>query len=581
MGRENTKTGNGKSELREVLGRCKNAFMTVGVFSFFQNLLMLTLPVYMLQVYDRVLLSRSIDTLIMLTIVAVGLLTVGGVLEMLRSKLLLRIGNRMDEALSKRTFAGIIERKAGDSGGPGSRPISDLENIRGYLASNGLVTFFDAPWTPLFILLIFVMHPLLGAVALVGAVLLILLALFSELLTRTPVRRAAGENAASYTFAESTMRNAHVAAALGMIDGLFERWRRHHHRALLANASAGDRSAAVTALAKYIRQLLQIGILGFGAYLAVLQEITPGVMIAASIIMGRALAPVEQAINAWRSFVSARAATGRLSAFLEETPVPEAATELPKPQGHVRVEGVFGGPPGTEKPVLKNFGFDLPFGQVLGVVGPSAAGKSTLASFLVGVWAPTTGSVRLDGAEVSSWDSAELGPHIGYLPQEIELFGGTVAENIARFGPVDAEGVIEAAKKARAHEMILRLPDGYDTAIGEGGNVLSGGQRQRIGLARALFGDPSLIVLDEPNSNLDNEGEVALRDAITDLKEAGKTVVIITHRPTVLAVTDLLLVIVDGAVDRFGPRQEIMTAMTKANVRDGATPTAKPAVVGR
>jgi PrtD family type I secretion system ABC transporter len=572
-------TDQGRRDLAAALARTRDGFLTVGLFSFFQNLLMLTLPLYMLQIYDRVLVSRSIDTLIMLTIVAVGLLAVGGGLDALRGRVLLRLGNRIDDALDRRTFAALHERRLDGSDKAGTQPLRDLDTLRTYLSGSGVTTFFDAPWTPLFIGLIFVLHPWLGALALAGALLLFSLALLSELLTRRPVRAAARASSSSANFAEASLRNAELTAALGMIGPLYGRWSGQRRDALIAQATAGDRSTTLGALAKFIRQLLQVGMLGLGAYLAVGQEITPGMMIAGSIIMGRALAPVEASIGAWRNFVAARDARGRLTDFLDQVPRAAAGLALPAPNGHLKVEALYGAPPAARKPLLRNLSFEVPPGRILGIIGPSAAGKSTLARLLVGVWRPGSGAVRLDGADIAGWERHQLGPYIGYLPQDVELFDGTVAENIARLGPDDAAGVVRAAQAARAHEMILRLPDGYDTVIGEGGGALSGGQRQRIGLARALYGDPRLIVLDEPNANLDNAGEIALRDALAQLRAEDRAVVVITHRPTLLAVTDDLMMLKDGAIETYGPRPDVLKSLTRVSASTAPSPVGAPAAV--
>jgi len=559
-----------QTELEQALASARGVFAVVGGFSLFINLLMLVSPIYMLQVYDRVLTSRSEDTLIMLTVLAVGLLAINAVLELARSKLLVRLGGRLDARLNDRVFAARFDHALAGGVGAHGQPLRDLEQLRAFLTGPGLVALFDVPWTPLFIALIFLFHPVLGAVALIGAVLLFAIALGSELATRGPQQRAATHAIQAHDFADAAVRNAEAIRAMGMLPGLRHRWLARHQAALAHQATAADRAAGLNAGAKFIRPGLQIAVLGLGAYLVILEQITPGVMIATSIIMGRALAPVEATINHWRSFIGARGAHGRLDELLGRHGAPAERMPLPPPEGRLRLEGVTALPPGARAPVLHGISFELARGELLGVIGPSAAGKSTLARMLVGVWPPTSGHVRLDGAELRDWSPAELGRHIGYLPQDVELFDGTVHENIARFGAPDPEGVVAAARTAGAHEMILALSDGYDTRIGEAGSVLSGGQRQRIGLARALYGAPALIVLDEPNANLDGEGEEALRTSLGSLKALGRTVVVISHRPNILATVDTLLMLRDGRIELFGPQKDALPKLMRTVRGPGA-----------
>jgi len=552
------------NEILAALVSCRRGFVSIGAFSAVINLLMLAPALYMLQVYDRVLSSGSRHTLIMLTVVAIGMILTSALLEFVRARILVRIGSRLDSSLSDTLFGGLLRRRLRQTADGEVQPLRDLESLRGFLTGNGLISFFDAPWTPLFLAIIFLLHPLLGLVALGGAVILFTLAVISELTTRGPLREASADSAAAHSFTENTLRNAEVIEAMGMLPALRQRWRQRHQAALAAQAQASDRGGMLTAAAKFVRPALQVAILGTGAYLALQQIITPGVMIAASIIMGRALAPVEGAIGHWRGFILARSAHGRLKGFLAKEKQPEECLPLPRPKGALAVERLVAAPPGLDKPVIKGISFALSPGESLGVIGPSAAGKSTLARLLIGVWAPAAGHVRLDGADISDWDHVLLGPALGYLPQDVELFDGTVAENIARFGEADPEKIVRAAQRANVHEMILRLPQGYDTVIGQGGAALSGGQRQRIGLARALYGEPAFIVLDEPNSNLDGDGEEALRKAVAELKAGGTTLVVIAHRPSVLAGMDKLLVLRDGLIEQFGPREEVMPKVTKA-----------------
>jgi PrtD family type I secretion system ABC transporter len=546
------------NELRETVYAARYIFLSIALFSFFLNLLMLVSPFYMLQVYDRVLTSHSKDTLYVLSILAVGLLAISAMLELVRGRILVRLGARLDRHVTHDLFAALIEDRIATQRNAASQPIRDLESVRSFLTGPGLLAFFDAPWVPLFLGLIFLFHPLLGVVALIGAAILFILAILSELTTRAPWQRATSESMQAHRFAETSVRNADVIWALGMLGDLRRRWQEKHLSALAYTGKATDRLGTFSAIAKFVRPLLQIGVLGFGAYLVIEEAISPGVMIAASIVMGRALAPVEASITHWRSFISARSAYSRLSKLLGDYDINRQRMQLPAPRGRVSVEGMTLVPPSANKPALINVSFQLAPGELLGIVGPSAAGKSTLARALMGIWAPKMGNVRLDGADMAEWDRKDLGRHLGYLPQDVELFDGTVAENIARFEELVPDAVNRAAQIANAHEMILRLPEGYDTQIGEGGSVLSGGQRQRIGLARAIYNMPCLVVLDEPNANLDAEGEAALRVTLKRLKELKRTVIIISHKRSTLADMDKLLVLDGGRVKIFGPRVDVL-----------------------
>lgn len=564
------------NDLRETIYSARYIFLAIAVFSFFLNLLMLVSPFYMMQVYDRVLTSRSKDTLYVLTMLAVGLLAISAMLELVRGRILVRLGARLDRHVTHDLFAALIEDRIATHRSAGSQPIRDLETVRSFLTGPGLLALFDAPWVPLFLALIFMFHPLLGVVACVGAVILLVLAVLSEFTTREPWQRATTESMQAHRFAEASLRNADVIWALGMLGDLRRRWQEKHLLALGYSGDATDRLGTFSAIAKFVRPLLQIGLLGFGAYLVIEEAISAGVMIAASIVMGRALAPVEASIAHWRSFISARSAYGRLSRLLVEYDINRKRMTLPAPKGKVSVEGMTLVPPGAARPALINISFQLAPGELLGIVGPSAAGKSTLARALIGIWTPKVGHVRLDGADMADWDRKDLGRHLGYLPQDVELFDGSVADNIARYEEPNAEAVHNAARIANAHEMILRLPEGYDSQIGEGGCVLSGGQRQRIGLARALYRLPCFIVLDEPNANLDAEGEAALRLTLRKLKELQKTVIIISHKRSTLSDTDKLLVLDAGRVKTFGPRAEVLQKLWKPQMvlnQPGAQPS--------
>lgn len=549
--------------LKTALAETRSIFWAAGFFSLFINLLMLVGPLYMLQIYDRVLTSGSVPTLVYLTVAAVGLLLVSSALEFLRSRILVRLNGGLEQRLTQSLFSGLFRIPAeGETGN--TQPLKDMETVRSFLTGPGLITFFDAPWAPIFLVAIFALHPILGLISLAGAVLLFGLAIASEFMTRSLLVKASQHSGAAMAFADNAIRNREVIEAMGMLQGLQGRWYQRYASGQAAQASASDRSGLLTAIAKFIRPLLQVAMLGAGAMLVLNLEITAGVMIASSIIMGRALAPVQGAINSWRNFVLARAAYRRLEEFFVETEATKTQSSLPKPQGSIWVDRVVAAAPGSTTPVIKGISFAVSPGECLGIIGPSAAGKSTLARVLVGVWKASSGHVRLDGADIAKWDNLELGPHLGYLPQDVELFEGSVSENIARFGESDPQAVIEAAKKAGVHELILQLDKGYDTNIGPGGRVLSGGQRQRIGLARALYGNPSYLVLDEPNSNLDSEGEEALRRALLELKQRGATSIVIAHRPSVLSVVEKLLVLKDGKIEHFGPKEEVIPKVTRS-----------------
>ncbi|WP_114395700.1 type I secretion system permease/ATPase [Oleisolibacter albus] len=552
-----------KTELKQAIQRCGTGFFAAAVFSFFINMLMLASPLYMLQVYDRVLGARSEATLLMLTLVLTAMLAVHGILEFLRSKILVRVSNRLDAALSPRLFDAVYERSLRLPKSNRTQPLNDLLTLRQFLTGHGLFAFFDAPWTPLFIGVIFLFHPILGAIATVGAIILFALAIATEALTRKPLNQANVEQIQASQYAEANLRNAEVVEAMGMLPGIRQRWLDRHARMLQHQSLASDRAGAVSSLTKFVRLLVQNLMLGAGAYLAIHHELTPGYMIAGTIVLGRALAPVEMAIGSWKLLLGARQAHRRLEDLFAKVPPQLPPMPLPAPTGDLGVESLVAVPPGAEVPTLRGVSFTVRAGESVGIIGPSAAGKSTLVRAIVGIWPAYAGKVRLDGADINRWDRTRLGPHIGYLPQDVELFAGSVAENIARFGAVDADAVVEAARQAGVHEMILHLPAGYDTQIGEGGCVLSAGQRQRVALARALYGKPVLVVLDEPNSNLDDEGETALVRAMAHLRQRGATVLIVAHRPSVLVGVDHILVLRDGQVQAFGPRQEIFARYTR------------------
>ncbi|MFC0253427.1 type I secretion system permease/ATPase [Massilia consociata] len=554
-----------KTEIGRALLAFKRTFWTIGVFSAIINLMMLVPSLYMLQVYDRVLASRNEITLLMLTVLMLGAYLFMGGLEIIRSFVLVRVGARFDMVLNKRVYTASFEQNLKQAGGNAGQALNDLTNLRQFLTGNALFAFFDAPWFPIYLIVIFMFNPALGLFALCGTLVLIVLAYVNERVTKQPLSEANTMAISASTLATNNLRNAEVIESMGMLPNLIGRWFKMHGKFLNLQADASQKAGTIGAATKFVQTALQSLVLGLGALLVLENKITPGMMIAASILVGRTLAPVQQVIGVWKSWSSTRSAYDRLTKLLEANPTRPAGMALPAPQGTLTLEGVTAAPPGMRNPIVKNVTFGIVPGDVLGVLGPSGSGKSTLARLLVGVWPAMMGKVRLDGADIYSWNKAELGPHLGYLPQDIELFGGTVSENIARFGEVDAEKVVQAAKRAGVHDMILHFPEGYDTQLGDGGAGLSGGQKQRIGLARAMYGDPSLIVLDEPNSNLDDAGEQALVAAVNDLRQRGKTIILITHRTSIIGVTTKLLLMRDGAVHMFGPTAQVLAALQEAN----------------
>ena len=545
------------SAARDTVVRARRAIWTALLFSLVINLLMLTAPIYMLQVFDRVIVSRSLETLLYLSLFAGVALLVMWVLDLSRSAIMSSVAVWMERRLGGTALEAAISRATSERAGS-TQTVRDIATVRGFLTGPHLFAFFDAPWMPLFLGLVFLLHPTLGWIALAGALVLFALAIANEVLARRPAGRAAAADIEATRLAETAVRNADSLTAMGMTAGAVDRWRASNDRALAAHRTAAGRGSAIAGTAKSLRLALQIGVMGAGAFLVLTDNLTGGAMIAASILVARALSPVEQAIGGWRTAMAARAAWKRASQALgaanERKPM-----ALPKPAGALTVEGLRYAPPGSARPTLNGVSFSLAPGESLGLIGPTAAGKSTLARLIVGSIAAQVGQVRLDGADMAAWESQDRGPHVGYLAQDVELVDGTVAENVARLGPIDAEGVVRAARAAEVHDLILGLPDGYETRIGAGGVVLSGGQRQRIGLARALYGDPALVVLDEPNASLDQAGEAALVRTLARLRSRGATVVVISHRPSLLRGLDKVLVLQDGRIERFGPREEVMS----------------------
>ena len=546
-----------------LVSRFRPLFAFAALFSLAINALLLVPPLYMLQVFDRVLTSRSEETLAYLTLAGVAALVFMALLDVVRTRLLALAGAALDRRVGPEVLDAVLAQTARLPGSAQVNGLRDVSTLRAFLGGAGLMALFDAPWLPLFLLIIFLFHPILGCVALGGALAMVALAAINERLTRKPAEASQAEARRAGRFIDGALRNAEVVAALGMLPAVTRRWQQANDAALLQQLQATRVGAFFSALTKFARQFIQIAMLAIGAYLVVDQHLTPGVMIAATILLGRALAPVETLVAGWRTLVEARGAWRRLDTLVKQNPHVEAPTDLPAPAGRLDLERVVFGMKGAERPIVRGVSFAIAAGEALGIIGPSASGKSTLARLVVGVWQPVSGVVRLDGADVAAWPREKLGPHIGYLPQDVELFAGTVAANIARLGEPDPAEVIRAAQRAQVHELILRLPKGYDTEVGEGGQTLSPGQRQRIALARALYGNPRLVVLDEPNSNLDHDGDQALLRALRGLKDEGVTVVIIAHRPAILAGVDKLLVLREGAVDAFGPANQIMPKVTQ------------------
>ncbi len=541
----------------------------VALFSLGVNLLMLTAPLYMLQIFDRVLTSRSQETLIFLTIAAAIAFLTLGILEAVRSQIMVRLSSWLDRQFSAPLLADSLNGTPGTTATPSVERLRDLANFRVFVSSHALFSVFDAPWTPLFLLVIFMLHPLIGWIALIGASLLVVLALLNEFSTRGPLRRSGAAFAHAAADTEAALRNADVVRAMGMVPRLVQRWQHQNDAVLGEQESASLRSGRVSALARSLRQAMQVGVFCAGAWLVLENELTPGAMIAGSILTGRALAPIDMAIGSWKSARTAMMAWGRVRQALKEMPDAPSSMPLPAPKGRLTVTKLMFGWPGAREPLLRNLNFSLEPGQVLGLIGPTATGNTTLGKLIIGNLAPNAGHARLDGVDVSTWARDDIGPHIGYLPQDVELFAGTVRTNIARLDDGDPERVIEAAQRAGVHDLILSLPKGYETEIGPAGAVLSGGQRQRIALARALYGDPKLVVLDEPGASLDNDGEVELIRAVQGLKERGATVVIIAHRPNALRLADFVLVLKNGTMDKFGPRDEILGAVAAPPRRAG------------
>lgn len=554
------------TELQNALKGSKPAFLMLLFFSSMINMLMLAPAIYMLQVYDRVLVSKNTTTLLMLTLLIIGLYTVISMIEYARTSVMTRFGNRLDVKLNQLVFNAAFKRRVATRENNPAQALADLAQIRQFLSGNSLFALLDIPWTPFYLLIAFIVHPLLGYLSIVGILILFTLTLVSELSTKKPIQQAHALTINNTSKLNKQLQNSDTIEAMGMLATLKNHWLAQHSKVLVLQTQIADKTATLSSLSRFVRILLQSISLGAGALLVIGGQITPGLMIAASIILGRVLNPVEQVIGSWKQFVQFRNAWHQTSTLLREFPQQKEVLTLPTPKGNISVESVFAAPPGQKTPTLRNISFQLEQGEVLGIIGPSASGKTSLAKLLVGVWNPLSGKVRIDGADICQWDKALLGPSLGYLPQEVELFDGTIAQNIARFTASNSELIVAAAQLAGVHEMILRLPQGYDTPLGAEGYQLSGGQRQRIGLARAVYNNPAFIVLDEPNANLDDAGEQALIKAINTLRTQGQTVIIISHRPTLLGVVNKVLLLNEGAIQEFGPRDQVFANLRQANI---------------
>jgi ATP-binding cassette subfamily C protein EexD len=551
-----------ESELGKALRSCKSSFFFAGFFSLFVNVLLLVPSIYMLAVYDRVLSSNSESTLLMLTLIVVFLFLVMGGLEWIRSQILITTSTRLDQLLGERVFNSIFTLALASGGKTASaQPLSDLLQLRQFLTGNGLFAFFDAPWLPIYLALMFLFHFWFGVTAVVSAFVLIGLAIWNEVSTRANLNQANKETIEANQLTQSNLRNVEAIEVMGMLPHMRQRWQQKQLSVIALQAQASAKGGLITALSKTFRMTVQSLVLGLGAYLAIHKQISPGLVISGSILLGRALAPLDLMIASWRGFQAARQSYGRLNILLAQITNRQTPMTLPAPKGEIRLDNVSIAPGGIQHPILKGISLVIDPGMLVGLIGPSASGKSTLARAILGIYLPVTGSVRLDGTEIHHWDRAQLSTYVGYLPQDVELLDGTIRENIARFGEIDPEKVVAAAQAAGIHEMVQHLPDGYQTRLAGNGQLLSVGQRQRVGIARALYGEPKLIVLDEPNSNLDQAGEAALMVTLANLKKKGASVIIITHRPNILSLTDKIAMLVNGQLAFYGARDEALAKL--------------------
>lgn len=567
--------GTPRTELAEALRSCRTSYLGVALFTAVLNVLYLTGSFFMLQVYDRVLPSRSVPTLVALCILALGLYGFQAILDIVRNRVLIRIAGGFAETLDRRVYSLLVKLPLRAPQMNGFEPVRDLDQIRGFMSGPGPAALFDLPWMPLYLGICYLFHPLIGLTATVGALVLVAITFVTEVKVRKPSIEVSSLSSRRNSLAEASRRNSEVLHAMGMVGRFAHHWADYGRRYVEAHQRAGDITGGMGSFSRALRMALQSAVLAVGAYLVIKQQATAGIIIAGSILSARALAPVEQVIAQWRVFVSARQSWHRLNNLLARIPDERDVMQLPPPKGSLSVESVSVAPPGVNMIVARDIAFNLNAGQGLGIIGPSASGKSSLVRALVGVWRPVSGKVRIDGATLDQWSSEALGEHIGYLPQDMELFAGTVAQNIARLEPEpDASKVIAAAQAAGCHELILGLPNGYETEMGEGGTSLSAGQRQRVGLARALYGDPFLVVLDEPNSSLDHEGEEALTKAIMSVRARGGIAIVVAHRPSALAAVDQLLVMRGGRQQAFGPKDAVLRETLKAAAPPAAPPAA-------
>ena len=563
------------NSVRALLRACRRELMTVGIVTFFINMLMLTLPLYTLQMFNREFASGSMSTLFLLTLIATFAMIIMGILFFVRSRITNEMSNKIDAMLGENLLRLSIKNGLLNNASRDAQGLRDLAQVRNFLAGGELPNLFDAPWVPMYLFMIWIFDPLLGYVAIVGAIIMIAFAIANEVLSRRPLRIYNSASVLATQEAEAMVKNAEAVESMGMMKGVVRQWRKTQSVVLSANSRSNRIATLISTSSRTVRLLVQISVTAVGAYQVVNHAINPGAFVVANILMARALAPVDAAIGTWRSVVAFMSAARRLDAMMQDLPhMQPKSMALPAPKGKIVVDRLVfrhRAQGGLAPAILKGVSFSLEAGESLGVVGPSGSGKSTLVKCLVGVWRPFSGTVRLDGADVAQWDSEDLGQYIGYLPQDVELFNASIRQNISRFQDASPEDIVNAAKLAGVHELILRMPNGYETRIGTNHYILSGGQRQRIGLARALFGNPRVLVLDEPNANLDTEGEAALRGALQHCKEKGMTVIVIAHRPSILSNVDKMLFMRDGQVELFGPPAEVMARLSP--------PAARPRVV--
>jgi ATP-binding cassette subfamily C protein EexD len=551
-----------KDEIKEVLKHFKKTFVHIGIFSFFVNLLVLAAPMYMLAVYDVVMPSKSVDTLLFVTLVAIIFFVGMGLLDYVRNKILIVVSHKMDSLINEKIYNAAFELALKYPGKNTSQPMNDLNKIKAFLSGNAILSFFDIPWFPLYIGIMFLFDPIYGLYGIGATIIIVALTYINSLVTKKHLEHSIKAKMKSDAFFTNQLRNAEVVDAMGMRKSLFKQWMKHYYDFLKANTEAGSKAALYTNLSKTFRMLSSSLMYGVGAMLAIIGSISPGMIIAGAVLLGRALAPISQLTATWKIFVEAKVAYKRLNDLLNEFPEQKQKLSLPEPQGRIDLKGIVTIPPMSQEPVIKNLNMSIMPGECVGLIGPSGSGKTSLAKTILGLWPVAAGKVIIDKAEISQYNKDELGHHIGYLPQDIELFEGSIADNISRFQEADPEEIIEAAKMAEVHDLILKLPNGYETKIGAGGANLSGGQKQRIALARALFKKPKMIILDEPNSNLDDIGEAALLKALIKLK-GQSTIIIISHKTNILKIVDKLAVLKEGILSMYGPRNAVLESLSK------------------